>query len=337
MAVRQIMRVAGIGAGTAVGVGTLALFLDSPIADTNDEVFRDYRAAHPVDRFPQFVSTAARALLFYPTTLVAKVYLGKLNHFTSRNEETLEKWVLSRPDHRALITVTNHSSTVDDPAVLATMLSWTCAQPHLSRWSICSQEYCYAKGPLLSTVFFGSKTLPIKRGAGINHPFLQDLFQKVQDGDWVHVFPEGKIVQGGALGGRDGPTATTIGRLKWGVGKLIARADVTPVVLPIYHLGMDHVMPQTQHHKLRSIIPRTGQRVHALVGDPIYFDDLFQKYEADRRQGISGDGYTWDSDEQEKKLYSAITRRIELALLALEKKCYADLHAMDAVAAAPIQ
>ncbi|RHY07303.1 hypothetical protein DYB36_008119 [Aphanomyces astaci] len=84
-------------------------------------------------------------------------------------------------------------------------------------------------------------------------------------------------------------------------------------------------MPQTPDHKLKSIVPRLGQRVHVLVGSPIYFDDLFKKYEADRRQGVQGDGFTWESDAAEKKLYSAITRRIELALLALEKKCYADL------------
>ncbi|RHY27636.1 hypothetical protein DYB25_007816 [Aphanomyces astaci] len=325
MAVRQVFRAAGAGAGVAVAIGTAALYIDAPIADNDDETFREHRISHPRDRFPAFVSAAARSVLFYPTTLVAKVYLGKLNNFTCRNEETLEKWVLSRPDHRALITVTNHSATVDDPAVLAAMLPWSCARPSLSRWSICSQEYCYAKGPLLSTIFFGSKTLPIKRGAGIDHPFLQDLFQRVQDGDWVHIFPEGKIVQGGGLGGRDGPDAATIGRLKWGVGKLIARAEITPVVLPIYHVGMDKVMPQTPDHKLKSIVPRLGQRVHVLVGSPIYFDDLFKKYEADRRQGVQGDGFTWESDAAEKKLYSAITRRIELALLALEKKCYADL------------
>ncbi|KAG9403466.1 hypothetical protein AC1031_006105 [Aphanomyces cochlioides] len=325
MAARRWIRAAGASAAVAVGVSAGALYLDSPIADTDDEEFRNFRASHSGDRFPEFVYSAGRSMLFFPATLVAKVYLGKLNRFTSRNEETLEKWVLSRPDHRALITVTNHSSTVDDPAVLAAMLPWSCVRPHVCRWSLCSQEYCYQKGALLSTIFYGAKTLPVKRGAGVDHPFLRDLFEKVQQGDWVHIFPEGKIVQGGALGGREGPKATTIGRLKWGVGKLIARADITPVVVPIYHLGMDQVMPQNEHHKLKSVIPCTGKRVHVRVGDPIYFDDLFIKYKKDRRQGESGNGYTWESEEAEKALYSAITWRIEQALLALERKCHADL------------
>ncbi|RHY18574.1 hypothetical protein DYB32_010360 [Aphanomyces invadans] len=296
MAVRRVLRVAGVGASAAIAVGTAALYIDAPVADKDDDTFLQHRANHTRDRFPAYVSAAARSVLFYPATLVSKVYLGMMNDFTCRNEETLEKWVLSRPDHRALITVTNHSATVDDPAVLAAMLPWSCARPSLSRWSICSQEYCYAKGPLLSTIFFGTKTLPIKRGAGIDHPFLEDLFKRVQDGDWVHIFPEGKIVQGG----RDGPEATTIGRLKWGVGKLIARAEITPVVLPIYHVGMDKVCA-------------------------IHRETL--------QTALFGDGFTWESGAAEKKLYSAITRRIELALLALEKKCYIDMAAIDSARA----
>lgn len=43
------------------------------------------------------------------------------------------------------------------------------------------------------------------------------------------------------LGGRLSEKAEEIGRLKWGVGKLIADAKVTPIVIPIYHTGMQQV------------------------------------------------------------------------------------------------
>ncbi len=32
-------------------------------------------------------------------------------------------------------------------------------------------------------------------------------------------------------------------RLKWGVGRLIADSKVTPIVIPIYHQGMDSILP----------------------------------------------------------------------------------------------
>lgn len=32
-----------------------------------------------------------------------------------------------------------------------------------------SQEYSYTNGKTVSALFFGSKTLPVKRGAGVDH------------------------------------------------------------------------------------------------------------------------------------------------------------------------
>ena len=47
----------------------------------------------------------------------------------------------------------------------------------------------------------------------------------------LHTFPEGKICQDNA----------PIGRLKWGVASLIAKARVPPIVLPICHSGFEKV------------------------------------------------------------------------------------------------
>lgn len=48
----------------------------------------------------------------------------------------------------------------------------------------------------------------------------------------LHTFPEGKVCQ------EDEP----IRRLKWGTASLIARAPVTPIVLPIIHHGFEKVI-----------------------------------------------------------------------------------------------
>jgi monolysocardiolipin acyltransferase len=45
---------------------------------------------------------------------------------------------------------------------------------------------------------------------------------------WVHVFPEGKV----------NTDMSRLMRFKWGLGRLILEADPTPMVVPIYHLGM---------------------------------------------------------------------------------------------------
>jgi monolysocardiolipin acyltransferase len=285
MALRRWIRYAAVGASSSIGLSGIALYLDAPLGDDGDPSYAA-KAAATRDRFPPIVYAPARWFMFVTGFAVSRFYLGTMNTFTSQNKEVLEKWVLSRPEKRALITVSNHTSTVDDPAVLAQLVSFSCLKPSVSRWTMCSQEYSYLKGRLIAALFYGSKTLPIRRGVGVNHPMLMEFFKKVQEGDWVHIFPEGKIVQSGHLGGREGPDAATIGLLKWGVGKLIARAEVTPVVLPIYHVGMERVMPQTREHKLISIIPRTGNHIHARVGEPIYLGDLLLEYKKERLQGI---------------------------------------------------
>ncbi len=56
-------------------------------------------------------------------------------------------------------------------------------------------------------------------------------------------------------------------RLKWGVGRLVSDCPKLPTVLPIYHLGMDHVLPNKEPYR-----PRIGQAVTICVGKPIRVD-----------------------------------------------------------------
>ena len=55
------------------------------------------------------------------------------------------------------------------------------------------------------------------------------------------MFPEGKIFESGKLGAeylneRGAGDASSIRRLKWGVGKLVAHCPVRMVVLPFHHV-----------------------------------------------------------------------------------------------------
>lgn len=40
-------------------------------------------------------------------------------------------------------------------------------------------------------------------------------------------------------------------RLKWGVGRMIYESPVTPVVVPIWHIGMDDVLPNEPPYVLK--------------------------------------------------------------------------------------
>ncbi|CAN0421192.1 unnamed protein product, partial [Laminaria digitata] len=88
------------------------------------------------------------------------------------------------------------------------------------------------------------QVLPIERGAGVDQKLLLDFSRKMAAGGWCHIFPEGKTVQTGTIGGRAPPTSSELGLLKWGVGKMIAHAPRTPRVVPFFHTGMQNLVAE---------------------------------------------------------------------------------------------
>jgi hypothetical protein len=49
------------------------------------------------------------------------------------------------------------------------------------------------------------------------------------------------------------------GKLKWGVGKLIAHCPTTPIVIPFYHFGTENTYPQHIDTKIiKNTIPYLG-------------------------------------------------------------------------------
>lgn len=108
-------------------------------------------------------------------------------------------------------------------------------------------------------------------------------------GDWVHIFPEGRVNYTGHLG-----------PLRWGVGKLlcdaVAGGHPPPIVLPWYHSGMGDVMPKGAR------IPRAGHAVHVVVGQPLHLDDVLCR---------CGDG-------DKEAVWKELTERIGEALRTLE-------------------
>eukprot|EP00244_Chara_vulgaris_P003507 TRINITY_DN16487_c0_g1_i1.p1 TRINITY_DN16487_c0_g1~~TRINITY_DN16487_c0_g1_i1.p1 ORF type:complete len:205 (+),score=23.34 TRINITY_DN16487_c0_g1_i1:288-902(+) len=108
---------------------------------------------------------------------------------------------------------------------------------------------------------------------------MQETLEKLNGGDWVHVFPEGKVKQNDDL---------LLPRLKWGIGRLISQVDTPPIVLPIAHSGFEKVMPERSALGGRGYLPRIGQNITIVVGEPIEFD-LFhlKKLALSQATGIS--------------------------------------------------
>ncbi len=325
------------------------------------------------DGSPMYLDMArgflAPAVIVFWRIVVNFTPLG--GEMTIRQDENYEAFlsnVVRRKANQPLITVANHRSLLDDPLVICNLLPWYISvQPRYLRWAICAQDFCYNENlPSLINAFFGTgQSLPIWRGGGINQKSWLDFARHVANGEWCHVFPEAGIWQksSGELGGRGAPTGLdmsststslsssahtleTCGKLKWGVGKLIAHSPVTPLVVPFHHVGMEIMLEQNEQTRRLtrplSEVRSLSKGIQVVFGEPIDFSDLIEEHEkrvgklnkyssstsADSMRFVIKDPKSkqevkegevdfhkyWDSTAQEMILYSKITRRIERAM-----------------------
>ncbi|HRG48666.1 MAG TPA: lysophospholipid acyltransferase family protein, partial [Leptospiraceae bacterium] len=106
-------------------------------------------------------------------------------------------------------------------------------------------------------IFSQGQCVPIVRGAGINQPGFEYLKKILQEGGWVHIFPEGTRNRKPELGIQNNFTQ--------GIAHLLLAAN--PVALPFYHSGMEKILP------VGAILPRIGKKVKIVFGEPILFDE----------------------------------------------------------------
>lgn len=105
------------------------------------------------------------------------------------------------------------NSTIDDPtlhcALLPASFFFTEHRHRKNRWVTCAEEMCFRNEFLRSVqiplrglkvhpsflrqFFMTGKTLPVKRGGGVNQPVMIKLAQMIKKGGWVHIFPEGNV------------------------------------------------------------------------------------------------------------------------------------------------
>ncbi len=202
----------------------------------------------------------ARHISIGATTIVIRTFMNTYGEVDIVNDDNYHHFVElvlggkgRKEKKQGIITLSNHRSLFDDPGVVSCLLPLSLGiQPKYNRWGICSQEYCFNDMiPAFVKGYFGAgQVLPIRRGGGIDQPFLKDFSTYIARGEWCHIFPEGGTFQRNELGGRGRgryPGAIqdySKSKLKWGVGKLIAHAPVRPRVIPFAHAGMEHILPQ---------------------------------------------------------------------------------------------
>lgn len=128
------------------------------------------------------------------------------------------------------------------------------------RWSLTAHNICFTNS-LHSKFFARGKCVPVIRGAGVHQRAMDYCIQKLNEGQWVHVFPEGKVNMDHSFI-----------RFKWGVGRLVAESKVLPIIIPFWHCGMDQVLPNEYPYRFR-----WGKQVLVNFGQPIDLNDVMKR------------------------------------------------------------
>eukprot|EP01127_Copromyxa_protea_P019327 TRINITY_DN6238_c0_g1_i1.p1 TRINITY_DN6238_c0_g1~~TRINITY_DN6238_c0_g1_i1.p1 ORF type:complete len:175 (-),score=20.12 TRINITY_DN6238_c0_g1_i1:165-689(-) len=158
------------------------------------------------------------------------------------------------------------------------------------RWTMGAREIMF-KGTLDSAYFSLARIIPVERGKTVYQEGVNACIDVLNNNGWVQIFPEGKVNQGKLLP-----------RLKWGVGRLVFDADTTPLVVPIYHRGLEKSFPLDRPTKF---LPSRTSRWDIIVGDPISFDELVRNHII--------------SDTNPEDVYKIITAVVREKLFLLEE------------------
>jgi monolysocardiolipin acyltransferase len=98
------------------------------------------------------------------------------------------------------------------------------------RWLLGAREVCFTKKS--HSIFFRlGKVVPIVRGDGVYQTTMNEILNELNKGDWLHIFSEGKINLNNEILG-----------LRWGLGRLVADSNVTPIVIVLFHQGINRVL-----------------------------------------------------------------------------------------------
>ncbi|CAL8099062.1 unnamed protein product [Calicophoron daubneyi] len=244
---------------------------------------------------------------------VLRHHLAIVNH-----DEFINAWK-NRPRSRPLLTVSNHYSCLDDLLFGSLLSLFDLTRVDRYRWSLAAVDICFTN-TLYSMFFNWGKCVPVWRkvcdpntgevihpGGGVYQPSMNFSIELLNRGEWVHVFPQGRVIQ---------PYERCVMAkkpLRWGIGRLIAECTVDPLVLPIWHCGFDTLNPSVKPtvRQTLSCILGKPRCLTIVIGAPIDFSRL--------RRELSANWFAYQSSaEFRSSVHARLTAFVQHSLCSLK-------------------
>ena len=144
--------------------------------------------------------------------------------------------------------VSNHQSVLDSHIFCLAFGLWP--RGLIDSWIApfhTPDERFYMKGWLSWIIHTMLRCVPLRRGAGIHQPGMENIIELLRRGNVVYMFPEGTRSRDGSLG-----------KARPGVGRVVIQSGCA--VLPVFMSGLREVLPVGARRL------RTGLPIHVNVG-----------------------------------------------------------------------
>ncbi|KAG6831875.1 hypothetical protein H0H92_006992 [Tricholoma furcatifolium] len=160
----------------------------------------------------------------------------------------------------------------DDPVTWGVLPAHYYLSSRTTRWALGASDIIFTNPLVLSPHLPPGQTLETFRGKGVHQPAVDTAIQKLDQGDWVHLYGEGKVNQPDTYP-RDASGVAHLPRFKWGVGRIIMESSAPPVILPMWLTGFDKLMPEGRPFPYK-YLPRYGAKLGVAFGNPIPSEEL---------------------------------------------------------------
>ncbi|GAA5903269.1 hypothetical protein JCM8208_002260 [Rhodotorula glutinis] len=171
---------------------------------------------------------------------------------------------------RGVLTVANHISVVDEPFMWGTLPLRSFLDSRKTRWTLGASDVMF-NGKWDRWFFEKGQVIETFRGKGIYQRAIDESSKKLDAGNWVHIFPEGRIKQ---------DDLHSLRRFKWGISRILMECERMPLVVPVWIKGFQEVMDEPRVWP--NYLPRRHKDVTILFGEPLnpLLDPLLAAYRA---------------------------------------------------------